>query len=180
LNGCESSGQTAIVDFAPSTSLSTFIRNQITSSNRSVTYRTADYSGVGVDDKVDITDLRIYGDGQFDFFVCSHVLEHVTDDRKAMKELYRILKLGGKGILMVPIILSLDETTEDPEVTDPAERWRRFGQDDHCRLYSKDGFIQRAEQAGFKVHQYGREYFGETLFLQTGITGQSVLYVVEK
>ena len=45
----------------------------------------------GVDDVVDITDMPMYADGSFDFFICSHVLEHVSDDRRALNELYRIL-----------------------------------------------------------------------------------------
>ena len=73
-----------------------------------------------VDDKVDITDMTIYPDNHFDFFICSHMLEHVFDDRKALRELYRILKWGGQGILVVPIVLSIDEIDEDPSVTTSA------------------------------------------------------------
>lgn len=171
---------TRIVDFAPSTTLSNFIRRQIASSKREISYRTADAFADGVDDRVDITDMQIYEDGQFDFFLCSHVLEHVPDDRKALGELYRILRPGGRGILMVPIILSLNQIDEDPTVADEGERWRRFGQDDHVRIYSKNGFIERVAESGFLIHQYGKEFFGEDLFVRTGITSQSVLYVLEK
>lgn len=169
-----------IVDFAPSAPLSRFIRNLIELSGQNASYRTADLSMEGVDDKVDVTDMRLYDDNQFDFFICSHVLEHVSDDRKALRELYRILKPQGIGILMVPIILSLVEIDDDPSVIDESERWRRFGQYNHVRLYSKDGFIKRVKEAGFLIHQYGNEFFGEKLFAQNGITNQSILYVVEK
>ncbi len=81
---------------------------------------------------------------------------------------------------MVPIVLSLDEIDEDPSVTDVGERWRRFGQDDHVRMYSKKGFLSRMRQAGFNVHQLGREHFGRDTFETYGITDQSVLYIVEK
>ena len=113
-------------------------------------------------------------------YYCSHVLEHVPDDKKALCELYRILKPQGLGILMVPIILDLAEIDEEPTVIDETERWRRFGQNDHVRLYSKNGFIKRVKDAGFLIHQYGKDYFGEKLFEQNGITNQSILYVVEK
>src|SRR5438876_10959977 len=125
-------------------------------------------------------DLRVYDDNRFDFFICSHVLEHVLDDRKALTEMYRILKPGGKGILMVPIVLTISEIDEDPTVLDEGERWRRFGQNDHVRLYSKEGFIERVANAGFTIHQYGKEFFGEELLTRNGITLKSVLYVVEK
>ena len=180
LRGSQSNAVTRIVDFAPSAPLSDFIRRQIAVSKREISYRTADAFAEGVDDRVDITDLKVYEDGQFDFFLCSHVLEHVPSDRKALRELYRILRPGGKGILMVPIVLSIDEIDEDPTVVDENERWRRFGQYDHVRLYSKRGFIERIKDAGFVVHQYGRDFFGEECFARMAITDQSVLYVVEK
>ena len=169
-------GLIKIVDFAPSLPLSRFIRKL----RKDISYRTADLFEEDVDDRVDITELRPYEDNQFDFFLCSHVLEHVPDDRKALRELYRILKPGGRGILMVPIILSLTEIDEDPTVIDEGERWRRFGQNDHVRLYAKQGFVERMREAGFLVHECGREFFGQELFARNGITDQSVLYVVEK
>jgi len=176
----KSNGVIKIVDIAPSAPLSHFIRKLIALSGRDISYRTADLHAQGVDDKLDAMDMSIYEDNQFDFFICSHVLEHLEDDRKALRELYRILKPGRQGILMVPIVLGLEEIDEDPSVADIAERWRRFGQYDHVRLYSKAGFVERAREAGFVVHQYGKEFFGEKLLAQTGITSQSVLYVVEK
>ena len=81
---------------------------------------------------------------------------------------------------MVPIILTIDQIDEDPNVTDVAERWRRFAQDDHVRLYSKAGFIKRVKSAGFRVKQLGIEYFGVSAFKQYGITRKSVLYIAEK
>jgi len=169
-----------IVDFAPSPQLTAFIKNLATALNQNITYRSADLFMQEADDRVDIMDMTIYPDKHFDFFVCSHMLEHVVDDRKALRELYRILKWGGQGILVVPIVLSIDEIDEDPSVTDVAERWRRFGQDDHVRLYSKQGFLRRIEEAGFVVHQLGQKFFGKKVFTQNGITPQSVLYIVEK
>lgn len=176
----KSDGAIKILDFAPSAPLSGFIRNLIRNLRRDISYRTADLFANDVDDQVDITDLSPYKDNQFDFFICSHVLEHVPDDKKALRELFRILKPGGRGILMVPIILSIDEIDEDSDLLDEGERWRRFGQDDHVRLYSKKGFIERIRETGFIVHQHGMESFGEELLTRNGISNQSVLYVVEK
>ena len=97
-----------------------------------------------------------------------------------MRELRRILKREGQGILVVPIVLTLDQIDEDPSVTDVSERWRRFGQDDHVRLYSKQGFLSRVQEAGLKVNQLGRDHFGNGAFTKHGITDRSVLYIVEK
>jgi SAM-dependent methyltransferase len=166
--------QISIIDIAPSAPLSGYIRKIISESKHSVSYRTADIAKEDVDDKIDITDMPCYDNNQFDFFICSHVLEHVYDDNRALSELYRILKPGGSGILMVPICLAIEKIDEDPSITDEAERWRRFGQNDHVRLYSKNGFIERVGKAGFVLHQYGKEYFGGKTFMECGITDQSV------
>ena len=44
--------------------------------------------------KIDLTDIQ-YPDHSFDVIFCSHVLEHIEDDGKAMSEMYRILGPGG-------------------------------------------------------------------------------------
>lgn len=173
-------GPVKIVEFAPTPQLSNLIRKLIAGSEHSFSYRTADLYMEGVDDKVDLMDMKAYADDSVDFFICSHMLEHVDDDRRALGELYRILKHGGQGILVVPIELPADEIDEDPSVTDPGERWRRFGQFDHVRLYSKEGFVSRVRQAGFLVRQLGAEHFGKAVFEKYGITDQSVLYIVGK
>lgn len=129
------------------------------------------------DDKVDITQMDCYSDGRFDLIVCSHVLEHVPDDAKAIRELNRILAHNGVAILMVPILLGLQQTDEDPSVTDVNERWRRFGQDDHIRMYEREDFLKRLRAGGFQVKNLDVATFGHEIFKQCGITEQSVLYI---
>jgi SAM-dependent methyltransferase len=89
--------------------------------------------------------------GSFDLVVCNHVLEHVPDDRMAMRELKRVLAPEGSAILQVPVTSKVPDTDEDPSVTDPSERERRFGQYDHVRIYSRDNYFQRLVEAGFVV-----------------------------
>lgn len=97
----------------------------------------------------DITDVP-YEDETFDVIFCNHVLEHVIDDRKAMRELYRVLKRDGWTIIQVPINHDFENTFEDESVISPEDRERIFGQFDHVRVYGKD-YPKRLEQAGFKV-----------------------------
>jgi SAM-dependent methyltransferase len=108
-------------------------------------YVTADFSASYADIRMDIQDIQ-FGDDTFDIIYCSHVLEHVEDDRKAISEFYRILKPGGWAVLMVPDYL--EKTIEDPTITDPRERLRLFRQTDHVRLYGPD-FVERLREAGF-------------------------------
>lgn len=110
-------------------------------------YLSADLSDPKAIVKMDITDIH-QPDQSFDLIYCSHVLEHVTEDRKALSEFWRVLKPGGKAILLVPVF---GETTlEGPEITDPTDRERIFGQHDHVRVYGLD-FADRLESAGFEV-----------------------------
>ena len=112
-------------------------------------YLTADLAADGIMEKMDVTDIQ-HPDHTFDIIYCSHVLEHVPDDRKAMGEFYRTLKPDGWAVLNVPI--TADATFEDPLVTAPAERLRLFGQQDHVRRYGPD-YRERLVEAGFKVAQ---------------------------
>lgn len=114
-----------------------------------VRYVSADLSSPIADERIDITSIP-RPDAAFDVIFCNHVLEHVDDDRRAMRELCRVLKPGGWAILQSPMDSSLEATFEDPSVTDPRERERLFGQRDHVRLYGRD-YGQRLAEAGFDV-----------------------------
>ena len=109
----------------------------------------------------DITNIT-FEDNSFDIVFCSHVLEHVPDDIKAMKELKRILKDNGYAIIVVPLYdrhsingkykgEKLLTTYEDFSITDPEKRSIEFGQWDHVRKYEKNDFINRLKISGFNV-----------------------------
>jgi SAM-dependent methyltransferase len=112
-------------------------------------YVSTDLARERADVKADITNLP-FPDESFDVVLCSHVLEHVLDDRKAMRELHRVLRPDGWALVLVPIDFSREETYEDPTIVAPAERERSFGQADHVRVYGRD-FPARLEEAGFGV-----------------------------
>jgi SAM-dependent methyltransferase len=133
-----------ILHMAPEPSLETALRRR-----PHARYVTADLYSEGVDVKADITALP-FDDASFDVALCNHVLEHIPDDHKAMTELARVLVPGGRAVMMHPIDYGRTRTDEDPSVEDPAERLRRFGQEDHIRIYGAD-FRQRLESAGFEV-----------------------------
>lgn len=99
--------------------------------------------------KIDITDIN-YPNEYFDFIICNHVLEHVTNDGFAMKELYRVLKFDGKAILQTPYSQEIQKSFEDLNIKSDIERQKYYGQKDHVRIYGKDLFT-RLENAGFKL-----------------------------
>ncbi len=111
-------------------------------------YVSADLEGHEAMQHMDMTDVP-FKDGAFDLIVCVHVLEHVPDDRRAMREMVRVLKPGGVAMLLVPIVLE-QPTLEDPAVVTPAQRKTAYWQEDHMRLYGGD-FAERLEEEGFSV-----------------------------
>lgn len=95
-------------------------------------------------------------DASVDVVICNHLFEHVEDDRRAMRELYRVMRPGGWGIMMVPEDRGRATTFEDDTITDAAERTRLFGQYDHRRLYGRD-YDDRLREAGFEVERLSPE-----------------------
>ena len=142
-------------------------------------YKTADLSMENVGFKVNMMSM-LFDDESFNFFICSHVLEHVDSDDQTIEELYRITKHGGCGILMAPIIVGLENTVEDPSVKDEAGRWRLYGQNDHVRLYTHDDYVNKIRRHGFGVEELGESYFGEDVFRSLGLKRTGILYVVSK
>lgn len=110
-------------------------------------YCTADLLNPRAMVRMDITDIP-YPDESFDVILCSHVLEHVPEDRRAMREFFRVLHRDGWAILLVPI--TADKTHEDPTIVSPEDRLRAFGQEDHVRRYGPD-YVERLQEAGFAV-----------------------------
>jgi len=115
----------------------------------STRYVTVDLDGEGVDVAADITDMP-FGDASFDGILCSHVLEHVHDDRAAMAELCRLLRPEGWAAVLVPLDLNRTETYEDPAIVTPEQRERAYWQEDHMRLYALD-IADRLQEAGLEV-----------------------------
>lgn len=118
---------------------------------KNLDYTTADLYSPIVDVKADILDLP-FPKEHFDFVICNHVLEHIEDDRKAMSELFRVLKKGGRGIFQIPQDVKLEKTYEDFSIQDPKQRAEKFGQYDHVRVYGMD-YFDRLRSVGFEVEE---------------------------
>jgi SAM-dependent methyltransferase len=99
--------------------------------------------------QADLTALP-FADEEFDLILCSHVLEHVGDDRAAMREMRRVLRPGGLAVIQTPVNYDQVGTYEDPSETDPGERLRKFSQSDHVRVFGPD-LRERLIDAGFEV-----------------------------
>ncbi len=118
---------------------------------KNLDYITTDLHSPLADVKADICDLP-FSNNEFDVIFCNHVLEHITDDTKAMQELYRVLKPDGMGIFQIPQDLSRETTFEDDSIVDKKERAKIFGQYDHVRVYGRD-YFDKLRSIGFKVKE---------------------------
>jgi SAM-dependent methyltransferase len=146
---------------------------------KNINYTTFDLNSPLADIKGDICNLP-FKENSFDFILCNHVLEHINDDKKAMKELYRVLNKNGTAILQVPINQKSSKTFEDSSIVDKKERIEKFGQYDHIRLYGLD-YFKKLESFGFKVDplKYSKE-FTESEIIKYGLLKDEIIPVCKK
>lgn len=136
-------GGNRILYFAPTGE----IMHELSKNNNIVI--TTDLTMDSVDVNADITRLP-FDDGAFDAIICSHVLEHISDDCAAMCELRRVLAPKGDALIMIPKDKDREYTFEDDSIITPEERYREFGQSSHVRVYGRD-FVDRLSESGFDV-----------------------------
>ncbi|MEJ8802003.1 methyltransferase domain-containing protein [Pontibacter sp. H249] len=147
-----------VLHFSPSKSLDEKLRAHFTES-----YTTSDYIGeFKADKQLDITCLS-EPDNSYDLIICYHILEHILEDSKAMRELFRVLAAGGKCFIQTPY--KAGDTFEDYTITSAVERKKHFGQEDHVRVYSVQGLKKRLQAVGFAVElltftESPQNYFG--------------------
>ena len=146
---------------------------------KNINYTTFDLNSPLADIKGDICNLP-FKENSFDFILCNHVLEHINDDKKAMKELYRVLNKNGTAILQVPINQKSSKTFEDSSIVDKKQRIEKFGQYDHIRLYGLD-YFKKLESFGFKVDplKYSKE-FTENEIIKYGLIKDEIIPVCKK
>ncbi len=133
-----------VLHFAPEQAFYKLFRNQ-----KNLDYTTTDLLSPLADVKADICNLP-FADNEYDVILCNHVLEHIPDDTKAMKELFRVLKPSGMAILQIPQDLNRATTFADNSIVDQKERAKIFGQYDHVRIYGRD-YFDKLRSIGFQV-----------------------------
>lgn len=162
-----------VLHFSPQSRIADLFR-----ANDKINYITSDFKTGGAMIKEDMQNLS-YGDRSFDVVICLHVLEHIEDDRKALKEIYRVLKNKGFALIDVPIDNSLEHTYEDPLINTPEARSKAYWQWDHLRLYGRD-FSDRLQEAGFKVTKLElKHYIDEDDFRYYGLKRSPIYYCLK-
>jgi predicted SAM-dependent methyltransferase len=115
-------------------------------------YITADLMRKDVMVRLDVQDM-VYPNETMDAIYCSHVLQDVPDDHRAIAECYRVLRPGGWAVMNVPLFA--DATAEANTPGNIRASWDKRP-DEHVRHYGPD-YRQRLEAAGFEVQVYSPE-----------------------
>ena len=153
---------------------------QLFSSFKDIDYWPVDLNpkAFGVRKVVDITDIT-FDDDSFDLIMCTHVLEHIPDEKKALSELYRVLKpKTGIAFLNVPVF-NMPKTFEDPAINTPELRSKYYGQADHVRAYGLD-YPQRLSNTGFKVQIFIMQGLEEKLLKRYGLHKDEKIFLCRK
>lgn len=98
------------------------------------------------------TDIR-YEKNTFDLVLVLDILEHIEDDKKAISEIYRVLKPEGIAIIFVPTFMFLWGVTDELS--------------QHFRRYTIKELKNKTRESGFKVIK--ASYFNTFLFLPIAI-----------
>lgn len=144
-----------ILYFAPEYSMTLWMKRNGISCTTADLYDKADL-------KLDIQATNL-PESYYDVVIANHVLEHVDDFRKALKEMYRILKPAGCFVCSFPMDPRIELLDEEEETLTHEERRLRFGQNDHKRVFGMkaDKFLT---EAGFVVETIkGEDYPDEIL-----------------
>ncbi|MGE4411548.1 MAG: class I SAM-dependent methyltransferase [Sphingobium sp.] len=119
-------------------------------------------------------------DQSADLLLCNHVMEHVYDLKAALQNVHRVLADDGITIMQVPLALNLDKTIDGGQNADAAERIARYGQDDHVRLFTPEGYRETLEAAGFSVEAYLPFADDAALATQWELDPFETLYIIRR
>lgn len=133
------------------------MRNVVGVDSHEEAIKWCDLKGLGKVRLADVCDLP-FDDATFDLVLATDIIEHVDDDQRALHEIRRVLKPGGRAIVTVPAFRSL------------------WGMQDeiahHKRRYRRDEVVTRARQCGFRIEE--AFYFNYLLFAPIWLARQII------
>ncbi|MEZ5942731.1 MAG: methyltransferase domain-containing protein [Planctomycetaceae bacterium] len=121
----------------------------------------------------DLTDLSL-PDQSVALFYCCHVLNALIEDRKAISEIFRVLKPEGVAVIQVPAYCTEPTTVE--ALDDENERLQKFHDPAIFRCYTDADYRSRLRDAGFHVEVFEAASFPEGERVRMGLHGE-VLHI---
>lgn len=166
-----------VLHFAPDTCLTLTVKN-----NPFIEYLTADNmtsftnSITVMPDRVMSIDAISFEDETFDVIIAIGVLVMVPDDTKAMREVYRVLKIGGYAVFHDPINLKLEYSFSDASLTNEEKQGLYHGHDQ--RWYYGADYADRLRAQGFEVEDdtYAQQIDNK----RYGISPNEKIYIARK
>jgi SAM-dependent methyltransferase len=129
--------------------------------------------------RVDLMDIG-FADARFDLVIANHVLEHVGDDRRALRELARVLAPSGHAILQTPFARGLRHCFEDEGITSSRARLHAYGQEDHVRLFGADIFDRFAQSGLHSLVKDHRQLLPQVDARLAGVNAMEPFFLFQK
>ncbi|WP_374686496.1 methyltransferase domain-containing protein [Promineifilum sp.] len=147
-----------VLVFAPEPSLLGLIARHVND-----TVKTTDYRRTDVDyPREDIQQLT-FADNSFAFLTCNHVLEHIPDDRQALRECARVLKPGGVAVFTIPGDYHKQETWY-LDKADVDGHLRHYGMDVLDKMHASFNQVETVDMSA-GADPYWHIYPGDTAFI---------------
>jgi SAM-dependent methyltransferase len=168
-----------LIHFAPEKSLYNYIK-----SYQNIDYYTADLM-VTLNARfqarpeyvMSVTDIE-FDDNSFDFLICSHVLDDVDDDARAIAEIYRVLKKKGRALISVPVDTSNLATIEFYE-NEKLKKELNIGAENK-RIYGSD-IIDLLAIPGFEVRKItASEILDNSQIDRYSVREKDIFFICEK
>lgn len=169
-------GTPKILHIAPNLNEFHYIKNNVTTLSNYDRLNIRPVNHINIIQDLTKTNLK---SSQYNLAIAWHVLEHIPEDIKAIKEVYRLLKPNGSFLVSVPIYPKGNlETYEDLSIA-YKDFEKIHGHDDHCRSCGLD-YYKRFETIGFKTKTLLVDNLNEFEFNHFGLRSDHVVWCFTK
>lgn len=162
-----------ILHFSPEKTLTNYFFK-----NNFLNYKTADFFDDKADYRIDLEKILDHKEN-YDLIICNHVLEHLRNDRIALKNINNLLNEGGHAIMLTPYSEIIDKDVYQEKYLTKKEKYELYGQDDHVRVYSKKSLIKKIEDAGFELKLMKIDEFS-TIDKNMGLIEKERIFLAKK
>ena len=163
----------SILHFSPEKSLRNyFFKNDFKN------YKTADFFDEKANYKIDLENYANHNQ-KYDLIICNHVLEHIHNDKVALKNINNLLNEKGYAILLTPFSKLIEEDIYMGMSLSYEKQLEYYGQEDHVRIYSQKNLISKIENAGFNLKLMKLDEFS-SIKKKMGLINEERIFLAQK